>query len=84
MYTGAVTVKCVVNHGFRGVDRPVGNRIFQGWDTPPSSSGLGRRVLSAKTGVRFPVGVSPEGDGQEKGEGASPDPQVGSLFVRGA
>jgi hypothetical protein len=24
---------------------------------PPSSSGLGHRVLSAKTGVRFPVGV---------------------------
>jgi hypothetical protein len=25
--------------------------------TPPSSSGLGHRVLSPKTGVRLPVGV---------------------------
>ena len=28
---------------------------------PPSSSGLGFRVLSAATGVRFPVGVFFEG-----------------------
>lgn len=26
--------------------------------TPPSSSGLGHRILSPKTGVRLPVGVS--------------------------
>src|SRR5690606_21295066 len=36
---------------------------------PPSSSGLGRRVLSAETGVRFPVGVlEPEPGGCPAGE----------------